>query len=119
VGKTELCKALASFLFDSEHAMIRIDMSEYMEKHAVSRLIGAAPVRPLCSFNFFRDFVFVEILLLLVSCVLALGSLSALRLRIASASSLSDTVRAGLRRLRRGWPVNRAGETQTLLCDPL
>ena len=43
VGKTELCKALASFLFDDEHAMVRIDMSEYMEKHSVSRLIGAPP----------------------------------------------------------------------------
>jgi ATP-dependent Clp protease ATP-binding subunit ClpB len=43
VGKTELCKALAEFLFDDEHAMIRIDMSEYMEKHAVARLIGAPP----------------------------------------------------------------------------
>ena len=43
VGKTELAKALADFLFDSEQAMIRIDMSEYMEKHAVSRLIGAPP----------------------------------------------------------------------------
>ncbi|MDP3559691.1 MAG: ATP-dependent chaperone ClpB [Legionellaceae bacterium] len=43
VGKTELCKALASFLFDTEEAMIRIDMSEFMEKHAVSRLIGAPP----------------------------------------------------------------------------
>ncbi|MEC8011036.1 MAG: ATP-dependent chaperone ClpB [Pseudomonadota bacterium] len=43
VGKTELCKALASFLFDTEDAMIRIDMSEYMEKHSVSRLIGAPP----------------------------------------------------------------------------
>ncbi len=43
VGKTELTKALASFLFDDEHALIRIDMSEYMEKHAVSRLIGAPP----------------------------------------------------------------------------
>ncbi len=43
VGKTELSKALAEFLFDSEDAMIRIDMSEYMEKHAVSRLIGAPP----------------------------------------------------------------------------
>ena len=43
VGKTELCKALADFLFDSEEAMIRIDMSEYMEKHAVARLIGAPP----------------------------------------------------------------------------
>ena len=43
VGKTELTKALASFLFDDEQAMVRIDMSEYMEKHAVSRLIGAPP----------------------------------------------------------------------------
>jgi ATP-dependent Clp protease ATP-binding subunit ClpB len=43
VGKTELSKALASQLFDSEEAMVRIDMSEYMEKHAVSRLIGAPP----------------------------------------------------------------------------
>lgn len=43
VGKTELCKALASFLFDTEEAMIRIDMSEFMEKHAVSRLVGAPP----------------------------------------------------------------------------
>src|SRR5207237_4160366 len=43
VGKTELCKALAEVLFDDEHAMIRIDMSEYMEKHTVSRLIGAPP----------------------------------------------------------------------------
>jgi ATP-dependent Clp protease ATP-binding subunit ClpB len=43
VGKTELCKALASFLFDSEDHLIRIDMSEYMEKHSVSRLIGAPP----------------------------------------------------------------------------
>jgi len=43
VGKTELCKALASFLFDTEEAMIRIDMSEFMEKHAVARLIGAPP----------------------------------------------------------------------------
>jgi ATP-dependent Clp protease ATP-binding subunit ClpB len=43
VGKTELCKALAAFLFDDEQAMIRIDMSEYMEKHAVARLIGAPP----------------------------------------------------------------------------
>lgn len=41
VGKTELCKALASFLFDTEDAMIRIDMSEFMEKHSVARLIGA------------------------------------------------------------------------------
>ncbi len=43
VGKTELCKSLADFLFDSEHAIVRIDMSEYMEKHAVARLIGAPP----------------------------------------------------------------------------
>ena len=43
VGKTELSKALAEFLFDDEDAMVRIDMSEYMEKHAVSRLIGAPP----------------------------------------------------------------------------
>jgi ATP-dependent Clp protease ATP-binding subunit ClpB len=43
VGKTELSKALAEFLFDDEHAMVRIDMSEYMEKHSVSRLIGAPP----------------------------------------------------------------------------
>jgi ATP-dependent Clp protease ATP-binding subunit ClpB len=43
VGKTELCKALANFLFDSEDHLIRIDMSEYMEKHSVARLIGAPP----------------------------------------------------------------------------
>ena len=43
VGKTELCKALAEFLFDSEQAMVRIDMSEYMEQHSVARLIGAPP----------------------------------------------------------------------------
>ncbi|KGM54623.1 protein disaggregation chaperone [Lysobacter daejeonensis GH1-9] len=43
VGKTELCKALAEFLFDSSDAMVRIDMSEFMEKHAVSRLVGAPP----------------------------------------------------------------------------
>ncbi|MGD1886491.1 MAG: ATP-dependent chaperone ClpB [Cohaesibacteraceae bacterium] len=43
VGKTELTKALASFLFDAEHAMVRLDMSEFMEKHAVARLIGAPP----------------------------------------------------------------------------
>jgi ATP-dependent Clp protease ATP-binding subunit ClpB len=43
VGKTETARALAEFLFDSEHAMVRIDMSEYMEKHAVARLIGAPP----------------------------------------------------------------------------
>ena len=43
VGKTELCKALAQFLFDSEDHLIRIDMSEYMEKHSVARLIGAPP----------------------------------------------------------------------------
>ncbi|HTC04719.1 MAG TPA: AAA family ATPase, partial [Xanthobacteraceae bacterium] len=43
VGKTELTKALAEFMFDDEHALIRIDMSEYMEKHSVARLIGAPP----------------------------------------------------------------------------
>jgi ATP-dependent Clp protease ATP-binding subunit ClpB len=43
VGKTELCKALAQFLFDTEEAMVRIDMSEFMEKHSVARLIGAPP----------------------------------------------------------------------------
>ena len=43
VGKTELCKALAMFLFDTEEAMVRIDMSEFMEKHSVARLIGAPP----------------------------------------------------------------------------
>jgi ATP-dependent Clp protease ATP-binding subunit ClpB len=43
VGKTELCKALATFLFDSDDAMVRIDMSEFMEKHSVARLIGAPP----------------------------------------------------------------------------
>ena len=43
VGKTELTKALANYLFDDEHALVRIDMSEYMEKHSVSRLIGAPP----------------------------------------------------------------------------
>ncbi len=43
VGKTELCKALAAFLFDSEEAMVRIDMSEFMERHSVARLIGAPP----------------------------------------------------------------------------
>ncbi len=43
VGKTELCKALAEFIFDDESALLRVDMSEYMEKHAVSRLIGAPP----------------------------------------------------------------------------
>jgi len=43
VGKTELCKALAEFMFDTEEAMIRIDMSEFMEKHSVARLIGAPP----------------------------------------------------------------------------
>ncbi len=43
VGKTELCKALADFLFDSSDAMVRIDMSEFMEKHSVSRLVGAPP----------------------------------------------------------------------------
>ncbi|KAA3627537.1 MAG: ATP-dependent chaperone ClpB [Proteobacteria bacterium] len=43
VGKTELCKALATFLFDTEEAMVRVDMSEFMEKHSVARLIGAPP----------------------------------------------------------------------------
>ncbi|MFN2286972.1 MAG: ATP-dependent chaperone ClpB, partial [Chromatocurvus sp.] len=43
VGKTELCKSLAEFLFDSEQAMVRIDMSEFMEKHSVARMIGAPP----------------------------------------------------------------------------
>ncbi|XKH00095.1 ATP-dependent chaperone ClpB [Marinobacter nauticus] len=43
VGKTELCKSLAAFLFDTEEAMVRIDMSEFMEKHSVARLIGAPP----------------------------------------------------------------------------
>jgi ATP-dependent Clp protease ATP-binding subunit ClpB len=43
VGKTELCKTLATFLFDSEEHLIRIDMSEFMEKHSVARLIGAPP----------------------------------------------------------------------------
>ena len=43
VGKTELCKALAAFLFDSDQAMVRVDMSEFMEKHSVARLIGAPP----------------------------------------------------------------------------
>ena len=43
VGKTELCKTLANFLFDTEEAMVRIDMSEFMEKHSVSRLVGAPP----------------------------------------------------------------------------
>ena len=43
VGKTELTKARAEFLFDDDNAMVRIDMSEYMEKHSVSRSIGAPP----------------------------------------------------------------------------
>merc|ERR1712125_58629 len=43
VGKTELCKALSEFMFDSDDALVRIDMSEYMEKHTVSRLLGAPP----------------------------------------------------------------------------
>ena len=43
VGKTELSKALAEFMFDTEEAMVRIDMSEFMEKHSVARLIGAPP----------------------------------------------------------------------------
>ena len=43
VGKTELCKTLAQFMFDTEDAIVRIDMSEYMEQHSVSRLVGAPP----------------------------------------------------------------------------
>ena len=43
MGKTELCEALAEFMFDAEDAIIHIDMSEYMEKHTVSRLVGAPP----------------------------------------------------------------------------
>src|SRR6202000_343087 len=43
VGKTELCKTLAEFIFDDETALLRVDMSEYMEKHAVARLVGAPP----------------------------------------------------------------------------
>ena len=43
VGKTEMARALAEFLFDDEHALVRIDMSEYQEKHTVSRLVGAPP----------------------------------------------------------------------------
>ncbi|PWG68581.1 type VI secretion system ATPase TssH, partial [Enterobacter mori] len=43
VGKSELCKSVAEFLFDTEEAMVRIDMSEFMEKHSVARLIGAPP----------------------------------------------------------------------------
>ena len=43
MGKTELCKTLAKTMFDSEHALIRLDMSEYMEKHSVSKMIGAPP----------------------------------------------------------------------------
>ena len=43
VGKTEMAKTLADFLFDNEEAILRLDMSEYMEKHSVSRLIGAPP----------------------------------------------------------------------------
>lgn len=43
MGKTELARALAGFLFDDERAMVRLDMSEYMEKHTVSRMIGAPP----------------------------------------------------------------------------
>jgi len=43
VGKTELTKALAEFMFDDEKSLIRVDMSEYMEKHSVSKLIGAPP----------------------------------------------------------------------------
>ena len=43
VGKTELAKALAEYLFNTDEAMVRLDMSEYMEKHSVSRLVGAPP----------------------------------------------------------------------------
>ena len=43
MGKTELCKTLAKTMFDSENALIRLDMSEYMEKHSVSKMIGAPP----------------------------------------------------------------------------
>ena len=43
MGKTELAKSLAEFLFDDDHAMVRIDMSEYSEKHSVARLVGALP----------------------------------------------------------------------------
>lgn len=43
MGKTEVCKQLAALIFDDEHALIRVDMSEYMEKHAVAKLIGAPP----------------------------------------------------------------------------
>jgi ATP-dependent Clp protease ATP-binding subunit ClpA len=46
VGKTELAKALATYLFNTEDAIVRIDMSEYMEKHTVSRLVGAPPGEP-------------------------------------------------------------------------
>ena len=52
VGKTELAKALASYLFNTEEALIRIDMSEYMEKHTVSRLIGAPPGTSHCFLGF-------------------------------------------------------------------
>ena len=47
VGKTELCKALAEFLFDTQDAMVRIDMSEFMEKHSVARLVGRLRIRGL------------------------------------------------------------------------
>ena len=47
VGKTELAKALATYLFNTEDAIVRIDMSEYMEKHTVSRLVGAPPGEPI------------------------------------------------------------------------
>ena len=56
VGKTELCKQLSVFLFDSEAAMVRIDMSEYMERHTVSRLLGAPPVHPPFPFFFLKTF---------------------------------------------------------------
>src|SRR5690554_4230792 len=51
VGKTETARALAEFLFDDEDALVRIDMSEYMEKHAVARLIGAPPDRKSTRLN--------------------------------------------------------------------
>jgi len=53
-GKTELAKALSDFMFDTEEAMIRLDMSEYMEKHTVSRLVGAPPG--------YGEFIFLKIL---------------------------------------------------------
>src|SRR5206468_11806854 len=55
VGKTELCKALAGFLFDSEDHLIRVDMSEFMERHSVARLIGAPPDRKSTRLNSSHD----------------------------------------------------------------